>query len=77
AAGDGGLFVNYFTHSEIANGTILLAFYFAMRARLDLALAMLGATFFINVFMAAWICAPLAAIAATHLGTPAGEPRRL
>jgi hypothetical protein len=52
--GNGGLFVNYFTHSEIANGTILLTFYFAARGRFTEALAMNGLTFFINAFMAIW-----------------------
>lgn len=61
--GNGGLFVNYFTHSEIANGTILLTFYFAARGRFAEALAMNGLTFFINAFMAIWAIPPLGLIA--------------
>ena len=61
--GNGGLFVNYFTHSEIANGTILLTFYFAARGRFAEALALNGLTFFINGFMAIWAIPPLGLIA--------------
>ncbi len=66
-AGDGGLFVNYFTHSEIANGTILLAIYFAASSRYAAATAWAGATFFINAFMAVWLLPLLVFIAATAL----------
>jgi hypothetical protein len=65
--GNGGLFVNYFTHSEIANGTILLTFYFAARGRFAEALALNGLTFFINAFMATWTIPPLALIAGSLL----------
>ena len=41
--GNGGLFINYFTHSEIANGTILLTLYFAAKGRFTEALALNGA----------------------------------
>ena len=61
--GNGGLFVNYFTHSEIANGTILLTFYFAARGRFTEALALNGLTFFINAFMAIWTIPSLGLIA--------------
>ena len=33
-AGDGGLFINYFTHSEIDNGLTLLALYLLLNRRL-------------------------------------------
>ncbi len=65
--GNGGLFINYFTHSEIANGTILLTFYFAAKGRFTEALALNGLTFFINAFMAVWTVPPLALIAALLL----------
>jgi hypothetical protein len=65
--GNGGLFVNYFTHSEIANGTILLTFYFAVRGRFAEALALNGVTFFINAFMATWTVLPLGLIAVSQL----------
>jgi hypothetical protein len=51
SAGHGGLFLVFFTHSEIANGTTLLAIYFAVRGRFTAALSWAGATFFVNGFM--------------------------
>jgi hypothetical protein len=77
AAGDGGLFLNYFTHSEIANGTMLVAIYCAIRARMDLALALLGITFFINVFMGVWLFIPLTALAVAYVASGKLDPRRL
>ncbi|MBR0824802.1 hypothetical protein JQ596_04575 [Bradyrhizobium manausense] len=65
-AGTGGLFVNYFTHSEIANGTALLAIYFAARGRFTAAAFTLGITFFVNAFVAVWI-APLLVVIAISL----------
>jgi hypothetical protein len=65
--GNGGLFINYFTHSEIANGTILLTLYFAARGRFAEALTLNGVTFFINAFMAIWMIIPLGMIAALLL----------
>jgi hypothetical protein len=61
-AGDDGLFINYFTHSEIANGLTLLAFYYAARGRLIEAFAMNGFVFFTNAFVAVWNAGPFAAI---------------
>jgi hypothetical protein len=66
-AGTGGLFLNYFTHSEIANGTILLAIYFAAKGRFTAATIAAGVTFFINAFMACWLVPPLALIAVSLL----------
>jgi hypothetical protein len=77
AAGDGGLFLNYFTHSEVANGTILIALYFAVRARFDLALTFIGVTFFINIFMAVWLFLPFTALAVTYLRTGKLQARQL
>jgi hypothetical protein len=65
--GNGGLFINYFSQSEVANGTILLAIYFAARGRLTEALALVGVTFFINAFMAVWTLPPLLLIVASLL----------
>ena len=62
-AGSGGLFLNYFTHSEIANGTVLLTIYFAAKGRFTAATIALGVTFFINAFIAFWLVPPLALIA--------------
>jgi hypothetical protein len=69
AAGDGGLFENYFGQSEIANGTALITIYYAVRSRLDLTLVFLGATFFVNAFMAVWLFLPLTVLAAFYLST--------
>jgi hypothetical protein len=66
-AGTGGLFLNYFTHSEIANGTVLLAIYFAAKNRFAAATAMCGVTFFINAFVAFWLVPLLACVAASLL----------
>ncbi|WGR71491.1 MULTISPECIES: DUF6798 domain-containing protein [unclassified Bradyrhizobium] len=65
-AGAGGLLIRYFTHSEIANGTVLLAIYFAAKARFIAATLALGATFFVNAFIAVWL-APLLALIAVVL----------
>jgi hypothetical protein len=65
AGGSGGLFVNYFTHSEIANGTVLLAIYFAARGRFTAATVGFGVTFFVNAFVAVWLAPLLALIAIT------------
>ena len=61
--GLGGLFLNYFTHSEIANGTMLLAIYFAAKGRFTAATILVGATFFINAFMAVWLVVLLGFVA--------------
>lgn len=61
-AGTGGLFINYFTHSEIANGTALLAIYLAARSRFAAAAVAVGVTFFINAFFAVWLVLPLVLI---------------
>ena len=66
-AGHGGLFIMLFTHSEVANGTTLLAIYFAARGRFTAALCWTGATFFINAFMGVWLAPVLLLIAITLL----------
>ena len=64
-AGHGGLFVSSFGHSEVANGTILLAIYFAARAQIAVAIVCAGLTFFINAFMGVWLVLPLVGIVAS------------
>ena len=66
-AGSGGLFINYFTHSEMANGVALLAIYFAARGRYTAAVVAVGITAFINAFFAAWLVPPLVLIGIYHL----------
>lgn len=59
-AGKAGLFINYGTHSELANGLLLLSWAAAARARFVLALALTGAAFFCNAFMGVWNLVALA-----------------
>lgn len=61
-AGDGGLLIDYFTQSELANGTTLLALAWTARRRVTIAFAMNGVTFFINAFIAVWTAVPMAFI---------------
>ena len=61
-AGGGGLFIEYFTHSEVANGVTLFMLYFIVRGQLMWAIAMNGVVFFINAFVAVWNIVPFAAI---------------
>lgn len=53
-AGDGGLFINYFTHSELANGLFLFALAFAIQRRIAATLAITGLIFFVNAFFGVW-----------------------
>lgn len=66
-AGMGGLFLNTFTHSEIANGTTLLAIYFAAKRRYVGTMTLVGLTFFINAFMAVWLVLPIGCMAVSQL----------
>jgi hypothetical protein len=53
-AGDGGLFLDYFTQSELANGFFLIAVFLACKGSLSGALFLTGLTFFCNAFMGVW-----------------------
>ncbi len=66
-AGGGGLFINSFTQSELANGTTLLVLASAARRQVATALALNGLTFFINAFVGVWNAAPLAIIFGSQL----------
>ncbi len=66
-AGTGGLIICYFTHSEVANGPLLLAIYFAARGRYTAAMLAWAVTFFVNVFMAVWLTPLLVIIGVMHL----------
>jgi hypothetical protein len=57
-AGHGGLFIEHFSHSELANGLTLLMWWAGLRRRHGLALALDGGVFFLNAFMAAWNLLP-------------------
>lgn len=54
-AGGGGLFVGYFSHSEIANGLFLLAIWVCVRGEYGRAVALCGITFFVNAFVGVWL----------------------
>jgi len=66
-AGQGGLFLENFGHSEVANGTTLLVLAYAARGRVALSLALNGLTFFLSAFVAVWNAAPLALIFGNQL----------
>jgi hypothetical protein len=66
-AGDGGLFINYFTPAEFANGTSLLALVCAVRARIVAAFALNGLVFFCSDFVAVWNAVPLALLFASQV----------
>ena len=66
-AGDGGLLVPIFTHSELANGTTLIALALAMRDRFGAAVFAWSVTFFINMFMAVWLAPALTLLAILSL----------
>lgn len=66
-AGGHGLFINYFTHSEVSIGLTLLTLYFLASRRIALALAVNGVVFFTNAFVAVWNAAPLAAVGLAFL----------
>lgn len=68
-AGSQGLFLNHATHSELANGFVMLAIACAARRRLTAALGFAGAVFFLNAFMGVWT---LAAVGALFVWTVAG-----
>ncbi len=61
-AGDGGLFLNTFSHSEVCNGLFLLALASLLQRRIAAAGALAGLAFFVNAFMGAWTFFILAAV---------------
>jgi hypothetical protein len=68
-AGDGGLFINYFTHSEIDNGLTLLIFYMLLCRWLIAAIATAGLVFFINAFIGVWDAAMILVVATAMAST--------
>jgi hypothetical protein len=60
--GGGGLFIEYFSHSEIGNGLFLLDLYLAFRQRIAAAITVVGAIFFVNAFMGVWAIVVLAVV---------------
>lgn len=58
APGGGGLAIDYFTHSELANATLLMSLSMLLAKRNGLSVFLGCLTFFLNAFMAVWL-APL------------------
>ncbi|WP_413989775.1 hypothetical protein ACMDCR_28105 [Labrys okinawensis] len=65
-AGAGGLLIDGFTQSELANSTTLFALAWAARGRITAAFVMNGLTFFLNAFVAVWTVVPLLFIICTQ-----------
>lgn len=63
--GAGALMLNYFSHSELANASLLFGFSFALRRRYVGAAVCTCITFFLNAFMAVWML-PSLALSATY-----------
>jgi hypothetical protein len=74
-AGGGGLFIESFTQSEIANATTLFMLAAAARRQVAIALTLNGLTFFINAFIGVWNAVPLAVIFGAQLRNGAIEWR--
>lgn len=58
APGGGGLDIDYFSHSELANAVLVLSLSMAIRGATGLSVFLACVTFFLNAFMAVWL-APL------------------
>lgn len=67
--GAGGIVLESFTHSELANAAMVMTFSFALSKRYGYALFFACVTFFLNAFMAVWAAGPVLALAAYHLGS--------
>ena len=66
-AGGGGLFIDSFTHSELANGLVLIFVFFLAQRQFGLALAINGLCFFLNCFMALWNFLPFGIVLISYL----------
>lgn len=75
APGGGGLNIDYFTHSEVANATLLLSLSLTVRGRMALSVWFACVTFFLNAFMAVWL-APLWLAIAVWRSLSEGDPVR-
>lgn len=71
--GRGGMFLTYFTHSELAQAVALLALVEIARGRIRSAFWMGGLAFALNAFVGAWLTPLLAAATLRHLA--AAGPR--
>lgn len=66
APGGGGLNINYFSHSELANATLVFSLSLLVRRQFGLSAFFVCVTFFLNAFMAVWL-APIWALVALTL----------
>jgi hypothetical protein len=74
--GGGGLMIDYFTHSELANATLLFGFSVALRGRYGWSAVAVCVTFFLNAFMAVWMLPSLVLLAAYQLYSSRISARR-
>lgn len=77
APGGGGLNIDYFSHSEVANATLLLSLSLAVRGRIGLSVWFACLTFFLNAFMAVWLAPLWLAVVAWRLREAGDRPFRL
>ncbi|MCL6706842.1 hypothetical protein M8R20_07515 [Pseudomonas sp. R2.Fl] len=75
--GGGGLMINYFTHSELANASMILGLSYALGRRYGHAAVATCLAFFLNAFMAVWMVPSLLLLAMYQLGAGELPVRRL
>lgn len=75
--GGGGVMLEYFTHSELANASLILGFSLAIRRNYAAAAVATELTFFLNAFMAIWMVPPLLALAVWQIRIQSITFRRL
>lgn len=69
APGGGGLNIDYFSHSEVANATLILSLSLAVRGRVGMSVFLASITFFLNAFMAVWLAPLWLAVSLIRLST--------
>ena len=67
--GNGGLMIDSFTHSELANGFALLALSMTVRKRYSIALTTVGLVGFLNLFMGVWLAPLIMALLVAQIAT--------
>lgn len=75
--GDHGLFIRYFTHSEVTWAPLVAAIAAAQRRQLSLAAAFAGIAFLINAFVGLWIVGVLSVVVLARDGLRFGGRRLL
>lgn len=77
APGGGGIAIDYFTHSELANATLLMSLSMLLARRYGLSVFLACVTFFINAFMAVWLAPLWLAGASVLIGKMQVKPRQM